>query len=347
MSAFVTALGARSPAGLNAEQTAFGIRFSHLAPARTRFENSYREAVGMSLLPALPSELEGRDRMAALAVPALTECLNRDLRGAGESGPVRPIVLLGCPSPRPGFTAEDAGRLLEEVVRQAGIDADPERSAAFAVGHASFAVALERALKLLPGVRGAPVIVGSVDSYHDAEAVAFFDDEMRVLSVHTTDGFLPAEGAGFVAVRGGPARTGALGEVVMAGTDMESTVREGKPNLARAATDLFARATAALGGAGGGRSPGWYLRTTNRERHRTREDRFVGTRYPELLDPDETTLDELAEHLGDAGAASGGLLAVYACQGFAAGYAPRRTAVIALSSDGPERGIVALRAATT
>lgn len=350
MSAFISGLGARSPAGLNAEQTAFGIRFSHLSPVRTRFENSHREAVGMSLLSALPPELTGVDRMVALAAPALAECLAADLRAGHGASNARPIVLLGCPAPRPGFDAPSAGKVLEAVVRGAKIDADPERSAAFAVGHAAFAVALERALAELPGARGAPVLVGCVDSYHDAEAVAFFDGEMRLQSARTPDGFLPAEGAAFVALRGGgparlgPSAAGAFGEVVLAGTDLERTVADGKPNLARAATELVARAAQALGGGREARSLGWYLRTTNRERHRAREERFVLTRHSHLLDPDTTQIDELAEHMGDAGAASGALMAVLVAQGFASGYAPHPTAVISLASDGPERGIVVLRA---
>lgn len=352
MSAFLSALGARSPVGLNAEQTAMGIRFSHLAPRPTRFRDSFEQQVAMSLLSALPPELEGIERMVALAVPALSECLARDRLTTSATAQARPIVLLGCPAPRPGFAASDAGKLLAAIVGEARIDACPDRSAAFAVGHAGFAVALERALKELPGAHGAPVLVGCVDSYHDAEAVAFHDAELRLFSGRTPDGFVPAEGAGFVAVRaGGASRAHPFGEIVLAASDLERTVAEGTPNLARAATELVARAAQALtdGGAIGprvSREPrplGWYLRTTNREQHRAREERFVATRLPQLFDPDETRVDELAEHIGDAGAASGALLAVLACQGFASGYAPHRTAVISLASDGPERGIVALR----
>lgn len=351
MSVFVSALGARCPAGLTAEQTAMGLRFSHLSPRPTRFQDSHGEAVGMSLLSALPDELEGKARMAALAVPALRECLAMDRRAGHGASQRRPIVLLGCPAPRPGFAATDAGELLQAVVREAGIDADPDRSAAFAVGHAGFAVALERALRELPGAQGAPVFAGAVDSYHDAEAVAHFDAELRICSLRTPDGFVPAEGAGFLAVRGGaprahagsPSFAGSFGEIVLAASDIEHTVVEGRPNLARAATELVARAAQALGGGREARPLGWYLRTTNRERHRAREERFVATRFPHLFDPDETQIDELAEHLGDAGAASGALLAVLVCQGFASGYAPCGTAVLSLASDGPERGIVVLR----
>lgn len=355
MNAIISALGARSPVGLDAEQTAMGIRFSHLSPRRTRFEDSSGQPVGMSLLSALPDEMEGKERMVALAVPALVECAAMDRRASTSPSQGRPIVLLGCPAPRPGFAATDAQEVLRAVVRDAGVDACPERSAAFAVGHAGFAVALERALSELAGAQGAPIFVGGVDSYHDAQAAAFLDGELRLRGGDNTDGFVPAEGAGFLAVRsGGAGRAHRFGEVVLAASDLERTVSDGKPNLARAMTELVARAALSLAAARGeaaaqrvhdGQRLGWYLRTTNRERHRAREEAFVMTRSPRLFDPDGTHIDELAEHLGDAGAASGALLAVFVCQGFASGYAPHGTAVISLASDGPERGIAVLRGA--
>src|SRR5262249_42564272 len=157
------ALGARSPVGLNAEQTAMGIRCSHLSPRGTRFVDGRGEPIGMSLLPALPDELTGKDRMLALAAPALAECAAADPRAsAAGAWPARPIVLLGCPSPRPGFAASDAMELLRAVARAAGVDACPDRSAAFAVGHAGFAFALERALSELGGAQGAPIFAGGV-----------------------------------------------------------------------------------------------------------------------------------------------------------------------------------------
>lgn len=351
MSAIITALGARSPAGLNAEQTALGIRFSHLSPKATKLENSFHEPVGMSLLSALPDDLEGAERMIALAVPALAECLAGDRLVSPRPAANKPVVLLGCPSPRPGFSAEDAARVLRTVVDLAKVDADPTRSAAFAVGHAGFAVALERALSELALAPGASVIAGCVDSYYDARAIAYFDEERRVLSARAPDGFLPSEGAAFVAIRSASAAKGGaplahpFGEVVLAATDVERTVLEGKPNLARASTDLLARVEAALSAGQRARSFGWFLRSTNGEQHRAREARFVMTRLAHLLDPGESRLDELSEHMGDAGAATGALLAVFACMGLASGYAPHRTAVLWLSSDGPERGVVVLREA--
>jgi 3-oxoacyl-[acyl-carrier-protein] synthase-1 len=339
MTAIITALGARSPVGMNAEQTALWIRASHLAPRRTRFVDAQGEPVGMSLASALSDDLEGKERMVALAAPALAECAEADRRAQGASGGARPILLLGCPSPRPGFGPSDATELLWAIARAAGVDACPDRSAAFAAGHASFAVALERALSEIGGAQGAPVFVGGVDTFHDAEAVAHHEAELRIHSRKNPDGFIPAEGAGFLGLRAFAARNTALGEAVFAATDLEHTVLEGAPNLARAATALVARAAQ-------DRPIGWYLRTTNRERHRAREDSFVATRLAHLLDPEVTRIDELAEHLGDAGAASGALLAVYACHGFACGHAPHGSAVIALASDGPERGVAVLRAIT-
>jgi len=352
MSAFVTALGARSPVGLNAEQTAMGLRHAHLSPRRTKFIDSHGENVGMSLLGAISDDLEGFDRMVALAAPALVECATAHHSRIPSASKVQPIVLLGCPSPRPGFGSTDASALLEAVVRRANIDACPRRSAVFPGGHASFAQAVERALREFGEAKGTPIFVGAVDSYHDAQAVAYYESDMRILSLRTPDGFLPAEGAGFLALSHQASSIGPMyGEITFAANDNEFTVVEGKPNLARASTDLIVRAARARRGLGLANSTpqdralqplGWYLRTTNRERHRAREEKFVMARRWELFNSENTRIDELAENIGDAGAASGALLGVFACQGFASGYAPHPTACISLASDGPERGVVVL-----
>lgn len=337
MSVFITAIGARSPVGLDAEQTATGIRASHLAPRRTRFEHERGgERVAMSMLRALHDDLEGVERMVALAVPALRECAT-SLGGRHAIGPIP--VLLACPAPRPGFAAEDARDLLSRVTQGAGFAACRERSTAFATGHAGLAVALDRAVRLLAASERGPVLVGAVDSFHDAAAVRHLDQAWRILSPSTPDGFIPSEGAAFLAVQRADAPpAGALAEIVLAATALERAVVEGRPNLGLAATEILERATRGLGDG----PLRWLLRTTNRERTRAREDRFVTTRLADRID-DGTRMDELAEHLGDAGAASGGLLAVLVCHAFAAGWAPAREAVLALASDGPERGVVALR----
>ena len=335
MKALVTALGARSPVGLNAEQTAFGIRNGYLVPRRTPFRDHHGEAVGMSFCAALADDLLGKDRMVELAAGALEECVARD-RGAPAAKGEKTVVLLGCPSPRPGFDGNDGRDVLQRVVRASHVDACPERSTAFAVGHAGFALALARALEVLRGGQAGAVLVGAVDTHFDEAAVTHFSEQERILSMRTTDGFLPGEGAAFVALRGVRAQLAPdFGQITWAASALEETVAQGLPNLARAATDLLDRAAQSRGPHAG--SPvGWYLRTVNRERQRAREDQFVGARLGRLLE--DTELDELAGRIGDAGAASGALLAVYVSQGFASGYAPARTAVVSLSSDGPERG---------
>lgn len=352
MSAFITALGARSPVGLNAEQTAMGLRHAHPSPRRTKFMDRHGESIGMSLLGALPDDLEGLHRMVALAAPALGECVAAHQALFPASVKTKPIVLLGCPAPRPGFGAADATALLEAVVNRANVDACPQRSAVFPGGHASFAQALERALGEMANAKGTPIFVGSVDSFYDVQTVAHYESDLRILSLRTPDGFLPAEGAAFLALNS-QASTSAptYGEVIFAATDNEFTIVEDQPNLARASTELLVRAARARRESGlakntaGDRSThplGWYLRTTNRERHRAREEKFVMTRRWELFHPEKTRIDELAENIGDAGAASGALLSVFACQGFASGYAPHSAACIALASDGPERGVIVL-----
>lgn len=346
MRAVVTALGACSPVGLNAEQTAFGIRNGHLAPRRTRFVDPYGDAVGMSILTGISDDLVGKARMIELATAALEECIGSS-GAAGEGGAReskgKTVVLLGCPSPRRGFESDDGRDILASVVRASNVDACPERSTAFAVGHASFALALARAGEILAAGEPGPVFVGAVDTHYDESAVAHFGEQDRILSHRTTSGFLPAEGAAFLALRSSTGsgavrapRAPDFGQVTWAGSALEETVTLGKPNLARALTELHELAAKSRG-IHAEEAFGWYLRTVNREQHRAREDRFVGTRLGKLLD--DTVLDELAARIGDAGAASGALLGVYVAYGFASGYAPASSAVVSLASEGPERGL--------
>ena len=145
---------------------------------------------------------EGRIALGA----RLEECIgsaNATGEGGARDSKGKTVVLLGCPSPRRGFEAGDGREILAGVVRAANVDACPERSTAFAVGHASFALALARAGEILGAGESGPVFVGAVDTHYDESAVAHFGEQDRILSHRTTSGFLPAEGAAFFALRSG------------------------------------------------------------------------------------------------------------------------------------------------
>ena len=66
----------------------------------------------------------------------------------------------------------------------------------------------------------------------------------------------------------------------------------------------------------------------------------------DLLPPGTTIGEHLYDEMGDVGAATGAAYAAYAITGFRTGFAPARSSLITLASDGDERGVVLLEAAS-
>jgi 3-oxoacyl-[acyl-carrier-protein] synthase-1 len=88
----------------------------------------------------------------------------------------------------------------------------------------------------------------------------------------------------------------------------------------------------------------WVLTDMNGERHRAKEWSFVTIRNKEFIVPGETREQHIAQLIGDAGAATGALAAVFAAVAFRTGFADAQEALVALHSDGDERGVVVLEA---
>jgi 3-oxoacyl-[acyl-carrier-protein] synthase-1 len=86
--------------------------------------------------------------------------------------------------------------------------------------------------------------------------------------------------------------------------------------------------------------PRWVLSDVNGERHRIREWSLVDIRQL----GNDVMQQRYATQLGDIGAAVGPTLLAIACQQFQRGIAPAQRVVVALHSEGAERGVFALQA---
>lgn len=336
MKASILSVGACTPVGLTAEQTAFGMRAALFCPRTVHALDEDGRELGAVLLTSVVEEIEGWERMVWLALPALREVL------AEASGVHR--VFLALPARRAGFDDDDRRRVVDEMQ-----DALEGVSITVVAGeNEAFGRALALAVRHLADHPSEKVAVGAVDSRHAAATYADLDADFRILSERAPDGMIPSEGAAFVvlgAAKDADAKEGALAALVFAdAVDEVARGSLGAPvELDGAFTDLVERGARSV-------EPGplpWVLVDQRGERHRSRSWERVALRLNDVIDQAETTVDALSERLGDAGAASGAILCVYAAIGLASGFGPgaratNASALVALGSDGPGRACFAL-----
>lgn len=331
----VLSVGARTPFGLDAWQSSFLWRAGKLAPRPMDLRDARDQRIGSMRARCLPDSLMGTQRLVALAAPALSEAV----AGAAARVAEPPAVLLAIAEPRPGL--EDAGGrgLLSEIAHQARVEIDLPRSQLVQLGHAGFAVALQRATALLSASRGASVVVGGVDTYHHPATLAWLDAERRLHADSVDNGIIPSEGAAFLVLGTGKREVMAHVRSVACGVEEGSELGP-NPDLARALIDVLRRSAEQAPT----RPVPWVLTDGNGERHRTRRWSFASVRAPDIVSPETTQLLEAGDELGDMGAAIGAMLAVHAAVSFASGAVEHRAALIALSSEGPERGAFVMEA---
>lgn len=234
---------------------------------------------------------------------------------------------------------EDATALAKEVTAAAGLRCDAIR--ANAEGRAASLAALAHALRHLEADRVACAVVCGVDSLLRPEVLSRLDAAGRLKSASSRDGFLPGEAAACVVIetvasareRGARAlarlASAAVSEEPTAGTD-EACRGEGLTHAVRGAL------------AGRKAKGGWLVVCDlNGERYRMHEWALVNARlshaaggFPELWHP--------ADCIGEVGAASGTLAAVWAATALDKGYAPQPRALLWSASDGPRRAAAAM-----
>lgn len=361
MKGVILGVGLSSPLGLDARQSALVLRAKKLAPEKTSFDDRQGFVLGNVRSRRLNSLLVGRNRLIELAAPALAEAV----RGL-PSNP-GPIPLFLALPPRRAETEEALGADFFEVLgKRANVQIAHESSEPFPIGHAGFAAALDRAFTFLaaaavpPPMQGLPfgrlggkppepaapakpkatyAIVGGIDSYHDPAVLEALDKEKRVNAEGIWDGFVPSEAAAFVVVALPGIQLPTMGKVLGVGMAMEKPEDPQNPTVAEAATELTRNVVTNL------RTPvPWVMPDINGERHRVKEWTFVRMRNQEAFDDAATVEMRICDELGDVGAATGAVYTAIACSAWKLGFAPADQALVALSSDGPARGAIALGA---
>lgn len=336
----ILATGARCPLGLSALQIAMCARARKSEPRSTSLRDKRDHEIGVCLTPGLPDDLYGYERLLTLAAPALREVSV----AADLGGRPLPMALALPEAGRPGDNARFNREILGDLAAASGVPLELDRSVVVRAGHAAGALALEAAIGMLSS--GAQwVIWGGLDGYLHPETLHWLDEECRLHALDAENGFVPSEGAAFLVLSrvgprlgGGAGAKGPLAAVRFAQGGREETVATGEPNVARAMTQLLRRAAEATREG----TIRWALNDINGERHRIREWTLATARGSVGEGAIES---RLVEDLGDMGAAIGPMLGSIACSMWRAGCAPSSSAVVALHSEGVERGVFVLEEA--
>ena len=323
----VLSVGASTPIGLDARQTAFLLRACKGTPRSSTFRGRDGNTLGTMRCHRMDDSMVGYARYLELGVPALKEALaEAEAADPLNRGPI--LLLLSAPTPFAGEDERINDRLLVDLANGAGVELDP-RSATIRLGHAGFAALLGRASMFGPDVR---VVVGGVDPYHDPARLAELDADYRVQSSRSEYGFVPSEGAAFACLRSSAKRSAvpALATIKVVATAEEPP---GDLVLASALTQLLRDP----------RLPSempWCVWDLNHDEQRYREWVLATGRNPQLKTaPNNGYVDKLHRDLGDLGAATGAVFLAWVTMAITYGFAPHKGALIVTSSDGPERGI--------
>ncbi len=335
--AALVAWNAVTSLGESAAETALLLRAGLNNVARSRFIDASGERVMLCAAPAVPPDLGGVERAAALAQLALSGL------GAAIEAPRRPVLLLALPEryaeAEISFTLADEGKTFLRAMR-AGLPPQLEHIEieAFPFGRAAGAVALRRALDLVEDDR--LVIWGGVDTLHDWTTLEALERANRLMTVANIDGVRPGEGAAFMTVA--PAGAGDGIRVLGLGTGREPCpVGSEEPCRSLGLSAALEKAVAPLR-ASGRRTNCWLLDNTH-EAYATQELQNIIARFGDVLGL-QGELQMPLQELGDVGAAAMPLLAVLAAEAWRLGYANDDAAVITGCSQGGARGALLLGA---
>lgn len=205
---YIKSTGGICAVGIGVPQIAASVRAGISRLSETSICNREFEPMRLALLPEdalapLTPELDSQPltarlrRLLRLASTALQEVA----RSLAEISSAPLFLALPEPLPiSPQLLPWLSEAFLPLVQKQSGIPFAIHRSRAFPVGRAGGLVALEQALALLSQGSADTVIVGGVDSYLDLMLLGILDQEQRLLGRTALDGFIPGEGAAFIAL---------------------------------------------------------------------------------------------------------------------------------------------------
>jgi|GEM_PF-1084235 len=362
----ITGIGAVTPDGLSAPATAAALRagIARIGPVMSSLVDGEAGTVGpatggraplewleggptleewpgherFGIEPPSPEHLlveDGPDRLARMAAPAAVEAWRR--AGSSEPRPANSVGLFV------GFAEDEdpANQLavIETIVHAFG-SWQPGVREAIARGRASALLGLHRAAEEIRSGRITGALVGGVDSLirpsvHAALAKAGMLKDLD----ENLQGILPGEGSAFIVLDASPNPERVLARLAGTGVAEEPTLRTQKPNQGEGLSTALRMARKG--------TPGLTARPLsicdlNGDRYRAHEWGFAQTRALADLSwkdegPGTGETWHPADCLGDSGAGSCAICAVWAIEAIRLGYAITREVLLWGASDGSLR----------
>jgi 3-oxoacyl-[acyl-carrier-protein] synthase-1 len=329
----IVGLGARTPIGRSWPASAAAVR---AAIVRFAEHPLYTDPNDRSLVVSRADWLDpARDatpHLSALAVPAAREALLDVPRGNLRTW-------LAVPSPRPGRPDDLepvlSGRLRDKLGESGHI---LEVARVIAGDHSAGVAAVALACEDLREDRVELALVGGVDSLLEFDTLDWLISGERVRTIHNPRGFIPGEGAGFVALATpeAAARRGlrVLGRVLAVSLAHEPMHARDAVNTGVGLTRAALASLAAL--PAGARVATRYC-DLNGEPHRASEYGLATVRTSDRLERADTFVAP-AESWGDVGAATAPLLLGLAVAAAERGHAAGPYSLLTTSADGGLRG---------
>lgn len=335
----IVGLGARTHAGLNAQQVTLATRAGKMRPRESHLVDRHGEPVSTCRMPSIADDVMGLQRFVALGAPALMQASwpwRENHVRFGRSVPPLPIVVALPSTYRPGFDRRLERELFPWLQEKVGFALDAQRAALCTKDRGGGVQAFQWAMALLD--QGADAVaVGGIDSYFDPDCLEWLDAEYRLHALETENGFIPGEGAAFVLLTRRSRTSGLrkLASIVGCGlVDEPRPYGSDEPTHGLGMTMAIREAAGSLAKA---RRIPWQLTDVANERHRVDEWQLASARSFRCFTED-VKHDQPLLKTGDVGAASAAMLAVMACTHWELGSAPGDVALIATHSDRAERG---------
>lgn len=293
-------MGLCTPLGLTALATQVEMAAGTVRFFETDVLDNVGEPVRASVLTLLEPDLTRTERMTAMAVTALQESLKHTV----SLGIARLPLLLALPELGSGSPFE-RDHLLDALSKAMDpIRLEVSESTLFPEGRAGLFRALAAASQHLKSRKSPFVLVGGVDSTCDRASLTHHARTGRCLGPGTRDGLLPGEGAGFFLLASNvPPGLSAHGWIIGCALAHEpNAFQQQESNLAKGLTAAFRQLRQHP--IAGTRRVDHLLSCQTGETFWTQEFNHAYFRNAPLM-PEPLTVDLVAEHLGDIGAAAG------------------------------------------